>query len=318
MTRKTIPHLLMLALVAGAAWWVHAHRQDVLASLTFSWIHVIALLPLVVCTVLVIGLLNQLIIDHFGLRLRFGQWAALGFASTLANYVLPLRAGMALRAAYLKRCHDFPMNRFGSSMVFIYVTTLLCNSAIGLFLLARAWRHGDDFQWPLACCFLVFFAISLSALFVSPRSSEETRVSAIGEYLVKIRRGWQDLKQSRPLLAKVAIATIANTALAAVRFQIAYAATGHWVNMADCLLVSALATLSVFISITPASLGIKEAAIVFASTAINLPPEVGLLAAAVDRAAAIAVVFVLGIPCSLRISREVSQGSMVSSLPQQA
>jgi uncharacterized membrane protein YbhN (UPF0104 family) len=305
--RAILAYVIAAGLIAYAAWWAWQNWDKVRAAFLLSPAHLAALVPLVVASVLLFGLLNQVMAAHLGAVLRLRQWATLAFASTLANYILPLKAGAAMRAAYLKKNHDLPLSQFASSMAVAYVVTILANCLVGAAGLGVIALQEGVMSWPLLGGLLGMAALCAALLAFSPRASQRRAAGRFWGVLVRIHVGWDLLRHSPSLLAKSAGLALATSLVYAVRLRIAFAAVGHTVSLPGCLLVGALVALSMFISITPASLGIREAAILFSSMAIGVTPEVSLLAGTVDRAVAILVVAALGPPAMTAVSREMAR-----------
>jgi len=137
-------------------------------------------------------------------------------------------------------------------------------------------------------------ALCLGLLFATPRTSGDENQPGFKGLLVRIHVGWDTLRRSARLLARVTGLCATITVLYGGRMHIAFAALGHDVPLAGCVLIGTLVSLSMFISITPAGLGIREAAIVFSSMALGVAPEISLLAGALDRAATMLFLLAVG------------------------
>jgi uncharacterized membrane protein YbhN (UPF0104 family) len=307
--RAILAYVLAVGLIAYACVWTAQNWEKVSKALELSPGYLAALAPLAMISILLIGLMNQLLASHLGAPLPALEWMSLGFASTLANYVLPLRAGMALRAGYYKRRMNLPLANFASAMAVSYVMTALANALIVLGVLAWFSRTGGPFSAPLLWGAAGVSLLCVLVLGLSLKTPESRAGSGIVAFLVRVHAGWNLLRQSPWLLAKTFGLSAAGTALCAAELWIAFAAIGHSISPAGCLLIGALAALSMFISLTPASLGIREAAIVFSGLAIGVPPEVTLFAGALDRAVSIFVVVGIGTPAALHLSRKALSGS---------
>lgn len=306
--RSAAAYVIAAVLIGCAALWVVRHWDRVEAVFSLSPGYLAVLLPLTVLSFLTVGLLNQVVAGHLGARLRFLQWASLAFAAFLANYVLPARAGLAVRAAYYKRIKCFPISSFVSAMAVVYVTTLLVACVICIGALTWLWRVEGLVCRPLFLGAAVAAALCVAVLVLSGRASQRPARPGIWEAFTRIRAGWDMLIRSPGLMICVAGLCIAVAGMGALRLGIAFAATGHRVGVAGCLLLASLVSLSTFISITPAGLGIREAVLVFSSMAIGVPPEQSLIAGATLRAVNILIVFTLGPISAARISREAARG----------
>ncbi|MFW6107905.1 MAG: lysylphosphatidylglycerol synthase transmembrane domain-containing protein [bacterium] len=307
-TRDLLGYAVALAIIAAAAVWVAGHRDRVAAVFSLHPGYLAVLVPTAVANALLVGLLNQVVATHLGVRLGFWRWASLGFASTLVNYVLPARGGMAVRAAYYRRVGGLPLAKFASSMAVIYVITVLVNAFAAMAGLLWAWWAAGVMLWPVFFVAAGLVLVCILALALSPRPSDRPVESGLRATLARVHRGWETLRTSPPLLGKVAAVVAAGTVMNAARLYVVYLAIGHPVSAAGCLLVGALAGLGTFLSFTPGALGIRDGAIVFGSMAVRVSAEVGLLASVVDRAVLLLVVLSIGPLAALRISKETARG----------
>lgn len=293
-----------MAIIAVAAIWVAGHWDRVAAAFSLRAGHLALLLPTVVVSVISAGLMNQLLASHLGAPLRFREWAALAFATILANYVLPMRAGLAMRAGYYKRKAGFPIASFTSCTAAMYLIIALVNSVIVVGSLLWIRQEQGIISWPLLWIGVGVAALCGILLVFSPRPAGSKERSVFWATLVRVHSGWDMLRRNPAVLSKVAGLAFVATGLYILRLYVAFAAIGHYVNVSGCVLIGSLVTLSMFISITPASLGIREAAIVFSSMAVGVAPEISLLAGAIDRAVTVLVVFALGPFATVYISRQ--------------
>jgi len=295
-------------LVSSAVMWLVRNSEQVVRIFSFSPLCFLSLIPMVVLSQLVIGLMNQLLATHLGAPLRFRQWVSLAFASTLANYILPMRAGAALRAGYLKHQCNLPFTRFASAMAAVYIITLLSNAGVGIAVMLWFYARKSVFSPMLFGVFLGLAFVCAALLFFPKKACKIRSERRIWTIVEKIYVGWDMLRACPGLLLRIAGLALILTGLFVLRLHVAFAAVGNPANMAGCLLIATLTAVSMFISITPASLGTREAAILFSGMAAGISPEACLLAGGVDRIVAILVAFVLGTFGSIGLARETGKG----------
>ena len=304
--RWILPYVITAVLIAWAGVWAVHKWDDIAASVKISPLHILFLVPFIIISVLIVGVINQLLIVHLGVRLKFSQWASLAFASALMNYILPMRAGMALRAGYLKKCHNFPLSKFAGITAFTYIVTLLSNSAFGAAILVWLWSTQGSGSWPLLGVFVFIMAMAIGALVFSPHARISEHRSKIWDFLTKIHLGWNTLRTSPSIIIKSSTLFIVNTLIFSIRIYIVYKAIGYPISFIGSMLVGTFTAVAMFTGITPASLGIREAAVLFASSVIGVPTEISLLAGAIDRAVSMLIVAILGPIGMLKISHETA------------
>jgi uncharacterized protein (TIRG00374 family) len=106
------------------------------------------------------------------------------------------------------------------------------------------------------------------------------------------------------LLVTLALA-LAVTANYALRLSLAFLALGTVVDPVSCLFIGAMVSVSSVISLTPASLGVREATILLGGAVLGVDPALALAAGLVDRLAAMLVVAVVGGWSLQRIRAEI-------------
>lgn len=305
--RGVLAYAIALALIAGAGVWAARNWDKVEAACSLSPAHLSGLIPLTILTVLLGGLQNRVMAEPLGAVLRLREWAPLGFASGLADYVLPMRAGIAVRAAYLKKRHGLSLTRYASAMTVVYVMTILANCLIGATAVGWIALSRGVVSWPLLSAQLAVAAGCAAALAFSPRAAARHADARFWGVLVRFHVGWDMLRRRPGLLAKAGAIAVGSMVAYSFRLHIAFAAVGRSVGLVECLLIGSLVAISTLVSITPAGLGIREAVVLFTSLALGVTPEVSLLAGAADRAVSIVVIALLGPPATLLLSREAAR-----------
>ncbi len=303
-----VPYALAIGLVAYASVWSWQNWPDISQAFTLLPGYLIALVPAIVVSQLVVGLVNQLAAAHLGADLRASQWISLALASTFANHFLPMRAGAVLRAAYLSRCWNLSVARFASTMLVVYVIGLLANCVGGLSALAWYYFQQQLTCWPLVVLYILVSLGCAAVMFIPAPLTDRRPVFSCWKIVAEFHDGWQQLRGARWLPLHVAALSTTQMGLTTLRLYLSFAAVGHTLKPAGCLLIATLASMSTFLAITPGGLGVQEAAIVFTSLAIGVTPQTSLLAAVVHRAVLSLVVLAIGPFGLMRISHELGRG----------
>jgi uncharacterized membrane protein YbhN (UPF0104 family) len=304
--RMIVSYGVAIGLIVLAAIWISRNWEEISRTISLNPVYAAMIVPVVFLSLLVVGLINQLAATHLGAPLRFREWSSLALGSTFANYVFPARAGALMRATYLKFHCGLSVAAFASTMAAVYVMTLLTNSVLGLGLLGWFWYRQGLESSTLAAIFAVVIAVCGLLLSLPIPLRRTGKEPAWWQFVIRFHAGWESVRRSHMLLARLVGLIVLLTGLYAVRLYCAFAATGNPLGPAGCMLVATMTAIATFLAFTPAGLGIQEAAIVFVSLAIGVSPEVSLMAAAIDRAVSMAVVAVFGLPAMMRISREIA------------
>ncbi len=229
------------------------------------------------------------------LGIRVGVFEALGLAlvASYTNLLLP-RTGVASIAIYLKRRHALMISSYLSlSIVLLLLSAVVCGLlGVGTQIGLARWS-GQPMRSDLLMVFLAAAGIASCALMLPPAafdalpSSISTRVRGVHEAWQGMARQWRVLGQIMLLHGSAAL-------LRALRLQLVLSAVGADVPLPVVLLGSLLADLATLVSVTPAALGFREAALAYAASLLRVEPSVAVLAALLDRLVWTAVVIVLG------------------------
>ncbi len=306
--RNLVGYAVALAILAVGAVWVARNWESVSAAFSLNPIYLLVLFPIAVANGLYVGLLNQVVGAHLGAWLNFRRWASLGFASTLMNHFLPSLSGMALRATYYKQVEGMPFARFASAMAVIHVINALMNALAAMVVLVWMRSSTGVMSWP---AFIVMAAVALCSILLltlSPKPSGPPAESGFRAIWGTVHHGWEELRSSPRLLAKVAGIVIGGIGLNATRLFVVYLALGHPLSFAGCVLVGVVTQLGTVLSFTPGALGIRDGAIVLGSIAVGVGAETSVLASVLDRAVLLVVVLIIGPFAALKVSREIARG----------
>ena len=295
---------IILLIIAGR--WIIDNWQQIVSVWHINPKYIVALVPLIVITLLLIGLINQIVSLNLDASLNFSQWSKLAFASTLANYIFPLRAGMALRAYYYNKKCKLSVAYFTSIMTIIHVITLLANSILGLGVLIFLWATIGNSKLIILAAFLLLTCFCIACLKYSPKNIPSFKFEKLSSFLKRMHEGWAQLHNNNQLMYTTLVLSLTITLIYSVRLLISFHALGYSVEILGCIFIGSLVAISTFVSITPAALGIREGAIMAGGLALGVDLEVSLLAGAIDRAVSILVVLILGSHSLFHLNKEMT------------
>lgn len=279
--RTLVSLTVICGLAAWGVWYLSGHIDEFRRTLSWSPGTLAALSLLVLVHYALLGLFNQIILQTFGLNLVFREWYGLGIVTTLGNYLIPPRGGAAIRAGYLKKRHDFPLTHFMSTFVAFYVFNLIPAGLAGLAALVFIPDVSAEAGYTLFFFFLAVTVGSLTIAVAPVRSVwfDRSWFRPVAEMV----EGWQAIKSEKRLAGRLLIVVLANGLVQGLMIYICFQGLGLNLGAAGAVLVTALLSLSSLISITPGSLGIQEAVLVFSTQALGLQPAHSLAAAVTIR-----------------------------------
>lgn len=249
------------------------------------------------------GLFTKVIMKTFDKPISTKESVFVSLIATAGNFFAPAGSGFGFRAIYLKRKHKLSYSDYLSMLSGNYVVVFLIVSIVGIASLLLI--HTNDqigaVKTTLWLIFLALFAFSSVLLFIKVPKKILNSKEAKGilkkpvQILVRISTGWNAIISDHSLVVKLLGLIILNTCISIVSTALIIAALHFTVTLPALLLFSALGSLSTFINITPANLGIKEAVYIASSSVLGLTTGEILSIALVDRAVTFFVLALLWI-----------------------
>jgi len=234
---------------------------------------------------------------------------ALTAANTMANYYLPARGGMVVRAAYMKRVYRFPLARYGSLTVSITGLTVLVAALIGAAGIAISAAVNGELDRRALLAFggigvAVVLGMAIAMLLAGFAKGDGRFAETVRSFRVGIAM-WVD---DRGGLVVFLLWTVALFAAQGFRLWLSFRAIDVTVSLSGMMIIQGMAAVAFVVALTPGNVGIKEGAVVFSATLLGIDPAVALLASLIDRAAALIVTFGAGLASVRYLSRRTAGG----------
>lgn len=254
------------------------------------------------------GIFIKITLDIFNKHIDLKEAYYLSTLSRIGNYLLPLRAGAIFRATYLKKKYNFEYSKFLSTLYAYYILLFLLNSAIAIISLSIKYLI-DNQYYPLVSIF--FIAIFLGTIFVilfrKTLNIEKIKVPNIVKKFIKTVNSfitsWDMIVRNRKHFLSLLLVTFANIFLNGVVNLTEFISLGLKVNILDIILYTCLSGVSLLVSITPGSLGLREAVFLITSQSIGLTQDQIMQLAFLDRGIMFVLLLLLLIGISLFVKR---------------
>lgn len=295
--RRRLSLGLFLALVAGAAWYLHHHGGEFRLLTPVSGA---AVLLVSLCLLLGAGahaLQLKILTRAAGGSLSYRAAFGLARATSVANLLLPFPAGAAFKILYLQRVHHLDFTRFLAALFLANLAKLFTFSVAGcILLLPHARRH------PFLLCVTLAGALG-PAVCLALVHRLPARLLPRWRLIADARAAWDRLRADHGLLGRLVALNLGLVAVTATGFTAAYAAFGVTVAPPVAIVVTTFATYPVILRLVPGDLGVKELLFVGVASRFGLGLNESLHAAALHRALSVAAVFLLA-PTFVRSLRE--------------
>lgn len=290
--KNIISVIVLLLLLAFAIYYFNKNFQD-FKDLSIE--NPLLIIPIVVVLLLSfynLGQQNKELLKPFNVLLGYGEAFSLAVVTRFYNLITPFRGGMAARAVYLKKKHNFAYVHFLATLSAIYVLVFLVASFLGILSALAIYYQTGVLSWIILSIFLAVFLGMLFVIFVSPKFEE--RKNKWLNRIVKVVNGWHLIKGNKRVVMITLGITFVQILLSTLMLWLQFRVFGIEVGLASCLFLSSIANLGILIGITPGNLGINEAVIVFSAMTIGITPAESLSVALLGRAVSLVVLFILG------------------------
>jgi uncharacterized membrane protein YbhN (UPF0104 family) len=305
--RRTRLVLSLAILTVFAAWtscYVHRHASDFGALAHLPGGLLLALFSVAAGGVVCNGLYIKFALQAFQVELPAREWLSLTVATSLLNYLTPLRGGMLARAAYLKAHYRFGYLDFVSTLSAMYLMVVFVQGVLGLTgmaLLARAGAPTDGFVTLLLAAATAAAALPMLVRVGLPHG----RGFPLAQ-IARILDGWTLLRRQRAVFAKLMLTTLAFALLSLLEVRLAASAVGVELSWPSVLLYSSGQNLAVLASLTPVALGIAEAVSIYLGATLGYDTSQALMIQALLRSVPLALLLALALPAFHRLGMGIA------------
>jgi uncharacterized protein (TIRG00374 family) len=215
----------------------------------------------------------------------------------VGNYFLPARGGAVIRSVYLKKNYNFPYSHFISTLYGYYILVFLINSFLALIALGANHFLNGIVSIPLyiffGALFILMLILSLVKFPTKTKEIENRVIRKIALFIKNIFNGWNMIANNKKLLFYLLLLSLGNYVFSLLLFWAEFQIVGLETNILNLIMYTCLSGVSLLISITPGSLGIREAVFLISSKSIGLGQEEILQLAVVDRGSLVILLSIL-------------------------
>jgi uncharacterized protein (TIRG00374 family) len=244
------------------------------------------------------GLFIKVALNVFDKKISTKESFYLATLSRIGNYLLPMRAGAVFRATYLKKKYDFPYSRFLSTLYGYYIILFLLYSVLGVGVLLYKYFINNQRFFILLLFFVLLFLGMLFLMFVRIPfekifKDKESFLGKVIGFLDRFMKSWDRIVKNKKLLFQLFFITLIYIILNTVIVYFEFISLDIFIDIENLFLYSALSGVSLLVSLTPGSLGIREAVFLISSQSIDLDQEQILQLAIVDRGILFILLFIM-------------------------
>ena len=295
------------------------YNREVLNSLhNLTPRNIILLFLFVLSSSLFLGYQFRVLMRFFNIQLTTNEWFGLTICNTMYSYFLPTIGGMWLRAFYLKKRYDFLYSNYANLVMGSFL--LMYGNACMLGMLTVSLNNwiSNENHWNYFAIFPVLAVATFAGwriLSLLNRTNFKTRYERINQFLYNFRNGMNSFRRNPSLLGQFLIFNNGFIIFNGLSYGICLHAIGATdVAFIATIGIMALTSFSKLISLTPGNLGVQEMIMSLSCTYMGVPFDIALLAACINRAASIIIVFLFGIIYSKILMSSISGGKISENL----
>jgi uncharacterized protein (TIRG00374 family) len=243
------------------------------------------------------GVFIKVILKSFKKTISVLESFYISVISMVGNYFLPARGGAVIRSVYLKKNYNFPYSHFISTLYGYYILVFLINSFLALIALGANHFLNGIVSIPLyiffGALFILMLILSLAKFPTKTKEIENRVIRKIALFIKNIFNGWNMIANNKKLLFYLLLLSLGNYVFSLLLFWAEFQIVGLETNILNLIMYTCLSGVSLLISITPGSLGIREAVFLISSKSIGLGQEEILQLAVVDRGSLVILLSIL-------------------------
>lgn len=298
--KKRLFNIFTVVIVGIGSYYIIKNYEDFAVLKNLRYFEVLLLASFNVFLLCINGLFTWFLYRQFNLKLGIMESTQLAIATSFGNTFLPLRGGSGIQAVYLKKCHNFKYTYFASTLAGTYVINFFVVGLLGILTIVVIYITKGIFSFPI---FLAFFILSAGMILAVKSSNLFLRLIPFGGLRDKAKmvlEGWKIISKSSGNVLIMGVITTLNFITLSVliflqfKFLNITKISGEPIMIWDSLFLATFLVLSVFINITPSSLGIKEILLAYAAIIITINPQDAIVTSVVDRMIGTSVLLVLG------------------------
>jgi len=290
--KSLITTIILLILALLLAFYIKNNLSDFSSLSLVSPYLIIFLIILFIFNYFILGLLTKYLISPLNVKIGFFESFQIAVVTGFYNLITPFRGGMAARAVYLKKKHDFSYSDFFASLSASYVIMFFIAGLIGLITSYFIYMKTGEFNIIIFFVFLITFLGMISIIIFSPRLPK-TRSSFINKF-INVVNGWTLIKNNKKIILVISILTLIQTFVSALSGYLSFHVFGIEISFIEALFLTSIGTISIIIAVTPANLGIGEAIGVFSALTLGITPAQSLTVAVLGRAISFITLFIMG------------------------
>lgn len=289
---KYLKQIVTIIIVIFFLYYFYNNKEDLSKVLSISTPNLLLIIVLFAMVYFINGLFLKAILKLFKKNVPTLETFYVSVVSSLGNFFLPLRGGMVLGSVYLKKEYDFAYSHFISTLSGEYIIIFSVNAFLALLALIFIQLKQGVHSIPLYIFFGGLFVAMLLLTFVkfpieNIKKSKNNIVNKVLNLIKNILEGWNIIVPNKGLLLLLIFLTIASFTVTTFLYYFEFQVLGVNTQLVNIVLYNCLSGVSLLVSLTPSSLGIREGIFLMTSTLLGISNEEIMQLALLDRGVSI-------------------------------
>ncbi len=242
-------------------------KNGYLNDINFSILIYLLLLKLLALTIN--ALFNIEILKVFDIYLNLREGLYLSSVTFLGNLLLPARSGGAIRLIYLNKKYNLEKEALISQFSYFFVVSIFINSFFLLICILVLWENINITNYIFFIIISIFLLFSSYLLFKRIKINSSINENKFLQFINKTKQDWQKIVSNLKIQRRLIFLTLINFSIFYLETYIILSELFGENNFIRLLFFNSSSILGSLIGITPGSLGLKEAFVIFSSDFIN-------------------------------------------------
>jgi uncharacterized membrane protein YbhN (UPF0104 family) len=306
LARLAVPMLFLGGFAAWTVYYVRGHADEFQVLRQVASGDMISLYAAFGLILVCNGAFFRLSVAAFDVDLRRAEALALSVVGSFTNLFLPLRAGAGLRALYLSRQHNLGLAEFLAGLGLLYLMHAVVSGGVGLAGLALLASGGAPVHLPVAAFFTAAMFAGLAAMRVEYKGPSTPPSGFPRAQLHSLLAGWARARRRARIVGWLWGVAALFTLASLWQVHAAFRAISVDLSLGGILVYTGSKNLTALASLTPAALGIVEAASIYLGGVLGYTTAQALLAQGLIRFVSISSLLALGPIAFLVLRRRVA------------
>ncbi len=254
-------------------------------NLTYQVIVYILLLKTI--SLIVNAIFNIEILKVFDINLDLKEGLYLSSVTFLGNLFLPGRSGGAIRLIYLNKIYKLKKEALISQFSYFFVISIFVNTFFLIICILALWEDESLKSLLFAISVIILFLIAAFLLFKGLKINSNKKNNKFFQIINKTKSDWQRIISESKIQKKLLFLTLFNFSIFYIETVVVLSNLFGEKNIFYLLFFNSSSLVGSLIGLTPGSLGLKEAFIIFSSDFINFGIDKILSFSVVDRGASL-------------------------------